>query len=138
MSNAMLVGLLLVAGIVVAFLLLRRKPGASARHTSHAATGGAATARESLLQIVIPESGACCSAAHQIETYRFNKHHAPSLPLPDCSMKNSCHCRYQPVPERRIGERRAGQEKRDTIRYEENPRRRGRGRRAQDKLFDRD
>jgi hypothetical protein len=133
MSNALLIGLLIVIGVGLAFLLLRRKPAVTP--PSH--TSAAAPLRESLLQIVIPPTGACCAAAHKLETTRFNKGHAPPLPLADCSMKTGCLCRYQPVPERRIGERRTGgHEKREVIRYEENPRRKGHGRRAVDKLFD--
>jgi hypothetical protein len=136
MSNTLLVGLLVVIGVVVAILLLRRKPRTTPRPSS--AATAAATQREMMLQIVIPDTGACCAAARRIETHRFHKQQAPALPLADCSMKTGCHCRYQPVPDRRVGERRQQAEKREAIRFEENPRRDGRGRRAGDKLFDHD
>jgi len=113
-------------GLGLVYVLFRSKP------TETSATHSTATpTREGMLQIVIPATGACCAAAHKIEAYRFHKGHAPSLPLNDCSMKQGCQCRYQPVPDRRIGERRAGGEKRDSIRYEENPRRQGPARRRQ-------
>jgi hypothetical protein len=133
MSDAWLIGVLLVVGVAVALLLFRRKPAPA----SSGKSSPAAPARDSLLQIVIPPEG-CCEAARRLETQRFQKVYAPPLPLEACDRRTQCRCRFQLVPERRIGERRTGHEKRDSIRYEENPRRKGRGRRADDKLFDHD
>jgi hypothetical protein len=132
MSNAWLIGILLVVGVAVALMLLRRKPAAPVKPQ-----GVVAQPRNQMLQIVIPPEG-CCESARQLESHRFDKAYAPALPLENCDRRTQCRCRFQPVPDRRIGERRTGHEKRDSIRYEENPRRKGRGRRAQDKLFDHD
>ncbi|MGH8561398.1 MAG: hypothetical protein ACRES4_05500, partial [Nevskiales bacterium] len=105
MLDVLLIGTMVVAGVGLAYVLLRRKPAVTAQ--SRASTT-LAPVRESLLQIVIPATGACCAAARKIETHRFNKRQAPPLPLGDCSMKPGCHCRFQPVPERRVGDRRVG------------------------------
>lgn len=134
--NALLIGVTLAVVVVAAVMLLRRKPGPAGRPAPQAPA--AASQREMMLQIVIPDSGVCCAAAHQIETHRFVKALAPPLPLGECSMKQGCRCRYQPVPDRRIGERRQSSDKREIVRYEDNPRRAGHGRRAGDKLFDHD
>lgn len=137
MSQLALLGILLAIGGFVAFLLLRRKPDPVA-HPPPQAPITAGTARDMLLQIVIPETGACCAAARRIETHRFHKQLAPPLPLADCSMKNGCHCRYQPVPDRRIGERRKSDERRQSYRFEGATRRDRRGRRGTDGVFDDD
>lgn len=124
--------LLLAVGATV---LLLRPPRAQPRPSGQQAS---APPREPLLLIALPETGNCCTAAHKIETHRFQKEHAPPLPLAECSMKSGCHCRYQLVPERRMGERRAGGDKRESIRFEENPRREQGGRRARDNLWSND
>lgn len=133
MSNALLIGIVVVIGVGLAYWLLKPKPTPSRQ--SRGTTAPAE--RGNMLQIALPATGACCAAARKFETRRFHKGQAPSLPLEECSMKPGCHCRYQPVPDRRIGDRREG-EKRDVIRYEEKPRRQGRGRRGEDKLWDRE
>lgn len=136
MSNNLLIILVLVAMAAVIFVLLRRKPDnvKSARSQSHVST----PARENMLQIVLSPNNAC-KAAQELEGHRFHKGSAPTLPLANCKEPATCHCRYQMLADRRISERRiAGHEKRESIRYEENPRRKGRGRRAVDKLFDHD
>ena len=71
MSNALLIGILIVVGVGLAFLLLRRKPAV----TPASRASAVAPSRENLLQIVIPATGACCAAAHKLETHRFNKGH---------------------------------------------------------------
>lgn len=136
MSNALLVGILLAVGVGVIFLLFRRKPSTTDRQAQASTATG--STRERLLQIVIPETGACCAAARRIETHRFNKQLAPPLPLAECSMKAGCHCRYQPVPDRRIGERRQNPDKRASIRFEESPRRQAHGRRTSDTNYPED
>lgn len=136
MSNALLIGLALAVVAALVLLLRRKTPQdkpAGARNTTTASSS-----REVLLQIVIPATGACCAAARQLENQRFHKGHAPALPLAECSMKTGCHCRYQPQQDRRLGDRRQGEEKRETIRFEENPRRDGRGRRAVDRMWEQD
>ncbi|HXG29617.1 MAG TPA: hypothetical protein VNJ47_12315 [Nevskiales bacterium] len=132
MSDAWLVGILLVVGAAVALMLFRRKPAKAVRPQ-----GTVTQPRGNMLQIVVPPEG-CCEAARQLQSHRFDKTYAPALPLENCDRRLQCRCRFQLVADRRIGERRSGHEKRDSIRYEENPRRKGRGRRAQDKLFDHD
>ncbi len=134
MSNALLFGLLIVIGAGLAYWLLRRKPEASRLPRSNTSSPD----RENMLLIALPATGACCTAVRKLETRRFRKGYAPSLPLDECEMKQRCHCRYQAASDRRIGDRREGGEKRDAIRYEENPRRKGRGRRDEDKLWERE
>ncbi len=136
MSNILLAGILLLAVVAVIFLLPRRRKRTSERRMGTSTAGPAQ--RELLLHIVIPPNGVCCDAARSIEASRFNKSGAPPLPLPDCSMKPTCHCRYQPVPERRVGERRQSHERRQVIRFQDDTRRAGSGRRSDDNAFHRD
>ena len=48
----------------------------------------------------------CCAAAKEVEGYRFLARNAPQLPLADCTMRNSCECRYLKFQDRRGGSRR--------------------------------
>ena len=125
--------LALLVAAAISFLLLRppRPHGASTQSPTP-------PRREPLLQIALPETGNCCAAAHKIETHRFQKEHAPSLPLTECSMKAGCHCRYQLVPERRVGDRRSAGDKREALRFDDQPRREQGGRRAKDNLWSND
>lgn len=132
MNTLLGVALLAITTGVALWLVSRRSANADAVHNP-------APPREGLLQIVLPEAGAC-EAALQLESSRFQKHQAPVLPLPSCDRPGTCRCRcrYVTVDDRRLGERRRGEDKREGFRYEEKPRRTGRGRRAQDKLWDHD
>jgi len=91
-------------------------------------------ASRSLVRIVAAAGQPRCEAVRDLETYRFEPHLAPRLPLEECTMAASCRCRHQSVPERRVAVRRLGGERRSLVRYElENaPRRWGPGRRSKD------
>jgi hypothetical protein len=89
-----------------------------------------------LLCIVIPQGQDGCEAALGLTTHRFDRRGAPKLPLAECTMSESCRCRYQAVAERRLTIRRKGTDRRARIRFDpENPPRRwGPGRRKKDLL----
>lgn len=125
--NTLLVVALLAAVVVIIFLLYERWSW-RAQHSMKRHP------RENLLQVeFVPEDA--CEAVRKLESQRYRKDVAPDLPLKQCSKPASCSCRYKKVSDRRIGERRSGNDQRESIRYEENPRRKGRGGRAEDQLF---
>lgn len=126
LNNFLLVALL-AALAVIAFLLFERWTWRSRENPRK-------RARENLLQIEFsPETA--CEAVRKLESQRYRKEVAPDLPLKQCDKPNTCSCRYKMVANRRIGERRSGDDQRESIRFEENPRRKGRGSRAEDQLF---
>jgi hypothetical protein len=90
-----------------------------------------------LVCLVAPQSQSCCAAMLDLQTHRFKRDEAPTIPLPSCSMADTCRCRYQLVPERRIAARRSGGDRRERLRYDSTnrPRRWGPGRRKTDWLF---
>lgn len=47
-----------------------------------------------------------CPAAKQLSEHRFLARDAPPLPLPGCSMRAQCQCRYLKHSDRRSGPRR--------------------------------
>jgi len=51
----------------------------------------------------------CCTAAKDVEGYRFLSRHAPPLPLTECSMRKTCECRYIKFQDRRGNARREGE-----------------------------
>ena len=55
----------------------------------------------------IDSSGTRCAAAKHAADMRFLMREAPRLPLADCTNKESCHCRFRKLPDRRSGDRRA-------------------------------
>lgn len=57
-----------------------------------------------------------CSAAASRANETLPPDEAPKLPLPGCSRKK-CECRYVPVAGRREEQRRAGEDRRDQIRF---------------------
>lgn len=125
--NNLLLLALLASLVVIVFLLYER-------WTSRGGGSQKRRARENLLQVEFsPETA--CEAVRMLESQRYRKDVAPDLPLKQCTKPNACSCRYKKVADRRIGERRSGSDQRESIRYEENPRRKGRGGRAEDQLF---
>jgi hypothetical protein len=83
---------------------------------------------------LVPGADGCCEAAKHQTTARYKAASAPSLPLPECHMPLKCKCTMKPMGERRSGlDRRSGNDKRDSIRFEDTtPRRKIRGRRPGD------
>lgn len=47
-----------------------------------------------------------CPAARQLSELRYLAKDAPTLPLPDCTMPDSCECRYLKHKDRRSAQRR--------------------------------
>lgn len=60
------------------------------------------------VQMVPPESGACCQSAQHLRGRRFPMDKAPLLPLWDCTMAQDCRCRYRRLPERRRNKEQTG------------------------------
>jgi len=87
-----------------------------------------------LVRIAVPSGRACCEAASELATHRFEPHLAPKLPLADCTMGTNCRCRHESVSERRVAVRRLNRDRRARVRYDlDNPPRRwGPGRRRKD------
>lgn len=120
-----------VLTVACAALFARR---ASARR--HTAVPHLRSVPARLLCIVIPKGHDGCTAAFDLTTQRFDRHGAPELPLAECTMSESCRCRYQAVAERRLTIRRKGRDRRGRIRFDPDnlPRRWGPGRRKKDLL----
>ena len=57
-------------------------------------------------EVELRAGGTYCSAVREIAESRFVQGDAPSLPVGNCSMKESCRCRYRTIPERRVRVRR--------------------------------
>ncbi len=56
--------------------------------------------------VTVQSSGICCSAARQAAGVRLLMRAMPRLPLADCSMPESCKCRFRKIPDRRGADRR--------------------------------
>jgi hypothetical protein len=56
--------------------------------------------------ISIYRGTAACEAARRISEYRFLAKDAPTLPLPACTMPETCACRYLKHKDRRSNQRR--------------------------------
>lgn len=69
-------------------------------------------------QLVIPTGSMPCENAIELAGKCFPGDKAPSLPLAGCTVA-TCSCRYEPLPERRVGgERRNTIERRGEIRFD--------------------
>ena len=64
-----------------------------------------------LVRIAVPSGRACCEAASELATHRFEPHLAPKLPLADCTMGTNCRCRHESVSERRVAVRRLNRDR---------------------------
>jgi len=82
--------------------------------------------------IVMPQS--CCGAVSALEGVRILAEHAPRLPMPNCTMPNTCRCRFKKFIDRRDDEQgrrfRFGSER--ATWYAGGQRRKSRGRRTAD------
>jgi len=130
---------LVVLGVVAWLLLRDRGDTTVAAHARPVASGvGGARARVPVhrtwgKQFTIPAGAQACQSAREFEGRCFASGKAPTLPLAGCANTN-CHCRWEPVAERRSGvERRSGIERRPTLRFDLNAsqRRTGIDRRAE-------
>ncbi len=126
----LLIGLVLVAIIAatVVWLQLHRK-------VEPPPLEPATELRPKLMQIVLHEDS--CNEARKLENVRFEKTSVPILPLSRCDNPQSCHCRcrYVPVEDRRIYQRRRTEDKRQEIRLDGKARRKGGGRRRTDNVW---
>lgn len=81
-------------------------------------------------QIILRPGAGACSVARQQAGRSFGSEEMPRLPLPGCRA-DSCNCRFETVPGRRRGQRREGQDRRESIRFGEgDDRRKGDRRRS--------
>ena len=123
-TSLIIVVLLSVAVIAI----LRRRP--SAKTTSIRASAKTKNASSAAvlplndprywgMEIEIPSTVASCESARGLLGKGFPKAEAPVLPLPECTLRSACQCRYKYMKERRSGkDRRAGADRRDSIRME--------------------
>lgn len=84
-------------------------------------------------QLVVPNPDQACQAARALDGQSYAIGKTPTLPLKDCGNPD-CACHFVPLRDRRsTAERRAGQERREEIRFEDRKDRRvGHDRRASD------
>ena len=57
--------------------------------------------------VSIASAGRRCAAAKDAAETRFLMREAPPLPLPVCTMAETCSCKFRKLPDRRDGDRRA-------------------------------
>jgi hypothetical protein len=82
------------------------------------------------VRISSPAKEKACPQARQILGKEFPIADKPQLPLPDCPYPRQCECHYTKLFDRRKGERRSGEERRqDGQRFEAHIRRSGKDRR---------
>jgi hypothetical protein len=88
-------------------------------------------------RIVIPPGASACVAAKVLSRDCFPVDKVPPLPLPECTKKFDCHCRYEELEDRRCcAERRNGGDRRPHVRFDESkPRRAGVDRREKNNTF---
>ncbi|MGA1496955.1 MAG: hypothetical protein ACO38Y_04010 [Steroidobacteraceae bacterium] len=58
----------------------------------------------SLTFVTIHAAGACCQAALEVRQRRFTTSSVPMLPLRDCTMTDTCACKYLKDKDQRRGE----------------------------------
>lgn len=84
--------------------------------------------------VTIAAPARCCDAVNALEGVRMLAIHAPTLPMPNCTMPAQCRCRFQKYVDRREDEQgrrfRFGQER--AAWYAGGQRRKSRGRRSVD------
>jgi hypothetical protein len=78
------------------------------------------------ISLAPPSKGRGCSAVRRLEKHVYPISSAPQLPLSNCN-QSSCRCIYVAYPERRRGERRAREDRRDSLRFEGKVDRRAQG-----------
>ncbi len=54
--------------------------------------------------VTIHSAGPCCQAAVEVRNRRFTTSSVPMLPLRDCSMSDTCACKYLKDKDQRRGE----------------------------------
>ena len=64
-----------------------------------------------------PRRGSACSAVRRLEGHVYPIASAPKLPVPNCDRRN-CHCTYFAYPERRKGDRRGRENRRESVRFD--------------------
>lgn len=58
----------------------------------------------SLTFVTIHSPGACCKAVAEVRDRRFTTSSVPMLPLQDCTMSDTCACKYLKDKDQRRGE----------------------------------
>ena len=135
----LLVALALVGGVAYFFSTRKREPErpqptAPPRRVERAIPPPAApNDRYWGKQLVVPSPDQACQAARALDGQSYAIGRTPALPLKDCGNPD-CACHFVPLRDRRSNfERRAGQERREEIRFEDRKDRRvGHDRRASD------
>ncbi|MGH8122271.1 MAG: hypothetical protein ACREPT_05820 [Rudaea sp.] len=88
-------------------------PRPAARHTPLPAVR-----RERTMAVLhVPDMASACDLARHQAGKTFEAASAPPVPLPGCS-RADCRCHYERVVDRRRGERRTGEDRREVIRYQ--------------------
>jgi hypothetical protein len=108
-----------------------RPPGDS--RTTTAASKSTASALDVRI-LKVPDQNCACEGARLFAGRTFEFANAPTLPLPGCGLVD-CRCSYERIANRRHKERRQGDERRDSFRFETKVERRKADRRKQTGLW---
>ncbi len=114
--------IIIVIGLVVGLFVFFKSKGEKPAPKRRVSAPQARIKSYEAVKMVLPLSGICCTPAQQLLGYKIAKRDALPLPLPECTMKNQCHCSYETehLTDRRSGEdRRTGADRRDSIRFED-------------------
>ncbi|HEY8012036.1 MAG TPA: hypothetical protein VIE67_13680 [Rudaea sp.] len=85
----------------------------------------------------VPDMAIACDLARYQAGKTFEAASAPPLPLPGCS-RAACRCHYERVADRRRGQRRSGDDRREVIRFQtEGDRRKNPDRRRSNRPWER-
>jgi hypothetical protein len=106
-------------------------------HAVHVKTKARDQVEQWGVRISAPAKEKACPKAREILGKEFSIGDKPQLPLPDCPYPHQCACYYAKLFDRRKGERRSGQERRqDGQRFESHSRRSGKDRRQKKSNID--
>lgn len=83
--------------------------------------------------VTIHSAGACCQSAVEVRNRRFTTSSVPMLPLKDCTMSDSCTCKYLKDKDQRRGDDRRFSGHAFSAIYYSGPERRKGPRRQEDK-----
>ncbi len=121
--------IIVIAAVLGAIFVVLRLRGSGERSAAppraldrHTPTASLASRNRTMAVLHVPDMASACDfARHQAGT-ACESANAPALPLPGCTRVN-CQCHYERVLDRRRGERRSGEERRDAIRFPDSDRR---------------
>ncbi|MGR9099650.1 MAG: hypothetical protein ACU826_03710 [Gammaproteobacteria bacterium] len=119
---------ILVLTLVFFFVKSRKKntPPPSQRVKSKAAPQQPPIPSHLGVVLTAPDPAACCEPARELLSKVITADAPTVVPLPGCTHKDSCRCRLEKKYDTRSGkERRETEERRESIRFEDKPDRRG-------------